>query len=141
MKKVVLDTNVLVSAFLSETGVPNQVLIQAGITYQLFISYDILEEVERVLSRPKIQKRVQLLGGEIRVFLAAIQGVADVVENPTPLRVIEDDPDDDLILGCAVGAKADYLVSGDAHLRKLGDYAGIRIVSPSEFLKVLQEWE
>lgn len=139
MKKVVLDTNVLVSAFLSNAGVPNQALLQAGITYQLFISYDILEEVERVLRRSRIQRRVQLLGDEIRVFLAAIQSVADVVENPTPLRVIEDDPDDDLILGCAVGAKADYLVSGDTHLRKLRNYRGIQIVSPSEFLAVLRE--
>lgn len=139
MKKVVLDTNVLVSAFLSETGVPNQVLLQAGITYQLFISYDILEEVTRVLRRPRIQRRVQLLGDETEVFLAAIHSVADVVENPTPLRVIEDDPDDDLILGCAVGANADYLVSGDTHLRKLREYKGIQIISPSEFLAVLRE--
>ena len=52
---------------------------------------------------------------------------------------IEDDPDDDLILGCAVGAKADYLVSGDTHLRKLRDYKGIQIISPSEFLAALRE--
>ena len=136
MLKVVLDTNVLVSAFLSDSGVPNQVLRQAAQTYQLFISHEILGEVESVLRRPRIQERAQLTECGVQVFLAAIQRVADVVENPPPLQVIEDDPDDNVILSCALGAGADYLVSGDIHLRRLRSHKGIKIVSPSEFLRV-----
>jgi predicted nucleic acid-binding protein len=71
--------------------------------------------------------------------LAAIQGVADVIDNPPSVDVIKDDPDDNIILGCALGAQADYLVSGDAHLRQLGGYEEIQIVSPSEFLVILRE--
>ena len=139
MLKAVLDTNVLVSAFLSDAGVPNQVLRQAGQAYQLFISNEILEEVKRVLRRPRIQERAQLTEDKIRAFLAAIQRVADVVENPPSLWIIEDDPDDNFTLGCALGAHADYLVSGDIHLKRLESYKGIQIVSPSEFLTILRE--
>jgi putative PIN family toxin of toxin-antitoxin system len=139
MLKTVLDTNVLVSALLSEAGIPNQVLRQAGLTYQLFISNEILEEAEEVLHRPRIRERGQLTEDRIRQFLAILQTVAGIVPNPPSLQVIEDDPDDNIILGCALGAQADYLVSGDMHLKRLGSYEGIRIVSPSEFLVAIKE--
>ena len=125
MIKAVLDTNVLVSALLSISGVPNQVLRQAGQTYQLFISCEILEGVESVLRRPRIQRRTQLAEDEVRAFSVVVQTVANIVENPPLLQVIENDPDYNAILACAVGAKADYLVSGDAHLKQLESYMGI----------------
>jgi putative PIN family toxin of toxin-antitoxin system len=139
MLKVVLDTNVLVSALLSSGGTPDRVLRDAGQVYQLFISHEILEEIEEVLRRPRIQARAQLTEEKVRAFLATIQRVADVIENPPSLQIIKDDPDDDIILGCVVGAQVDYIVSGDVHLRQLGDYEEIQIVSPSEFLIILRE--
>ncbi len=138
MLKAVLDTNVLVSALLSAGGIPNQVLRQAGLTYQLFASDKILEEAEEVLRRPRIRERGQLTEDKIREFLAILQTVADIVPDPPSLQVIEDDPDDNIILGCALGAQADYLVTGDMHLKRLGSYEGIRIVSPSEFLTIIK---
>ena len=137
MLKAVLDTNVLVSAFLSRSGVPNQVLRQAGQSYRLFISQVILEETDRVLHELNIQKRGKLIEEEIQDFLNSLYTVAGVVENPPSLRVIKDDPDDDAILACAVAAQVDYLVSGDVHLKRLKGYKGIRIVSPSDFPAIL----
>lgn len=139
MIKAVLDTNVLVSALLSETGVPNQVLRQAGRAYQLFISDEILKELERVLHRPRIRNRVGLTEDRTRTFLSTLQTVADIVKDPPSLQVIEDDPDDDSILACAIGAGTDYLVSGDIHLRQLKNYKGIEVISAAEFLSILKE--
>lgn len=137
MLKAVLDTNVLVSALLSNEGIPNQVLRQAKRTYQLFISREILEEARDAFLKPRIQRKITLPEDKIQVFLSSIQRISIVVENLPSLQVIEDDPDDNVILACAMKAKVDYLVSGDNHLRKLGSYKGIRIVSPAEFLAIL----
>jgi len=57
MLKAVLDTNVLVSALLSNNGIPNQVLRQAKVVYQLFISQEILEEVREVLLRQGFKEK------------------------------------------------------------------------------------
>jgi putative PIN family toxin of toxin-antitoxin system len=137
MLKAVLDTNVLISALLSSDGIPNQLLRQAKLTYQLFISREILEEVRDVLLKPKIQRKMSLTEDKIRAFISTIQRVAIVVENPPLLPIIEDDPDDDVILACSLEAKVDYLVSGDIHLKRIGSYKGINVVSPSEFFAII----
>lgn len=68
MLKAVLDTNVLISALLSSDGIPNQLLRQARLTYQLFISREILEEVRDVLLKPKIQRKMSLTEDKILAF-------------------------------------------------------------------------
>ena len=137
MIKAVLDTNVLVSALLSGDGVPNKILRLAGPTYQLFICQEIMEEAREVLLRPRIQKRISLNKDKVNAFLSTIQKVAKVMEDLPSLQVIDDDPDDNVILACALKANADYLVSGDIHLKQLGRYEGVPIVSPSEFLAII----
>jgi putative PIN family toxin of toxin-antitoxin system len=138
MLKAVLNTNVLVSALLSSEGIPNQVLRQAKRTYQLFISQEILDEARDTLLKPRIQRKIMLPEDKIQVFLSSIQRVAIVVENLPSLQIIEDDPGDNVILACALKAQVDYLVSGDAHLRKLGSYKKTQIVSPVESLSILR---
>lgn len=138
MRRAVLDTNVLVSAFLSRGGVPDRVVRQAGVTYQLVLSEDILEETEDVLHEPKIQKRGRFTEAEIDAFVNTLRAIAVVVSDIPSLLVIQDDPDDNLILACAVKAQADYLVSGDAHLKQLKAYQGIQMISPAEFLAALK---
>ncbi len=51
------------------------------------------------------------------------------------------DQEDDVVLACARDGQADYLVSGDPHLTKLGEFAGIKIVTPDRFLAILQKEE
>ncbi len=60
--------------------------------------------------------------------------VAEIVQPKTVPKVIADDPDDDHILACAVAGKADIIVSGNKHLRRLQEYQGIPIVRPMDFL-------
>lgn len=139
MLKAVLDTNVLVSGLLKRGrgGVPDQILRRLE-KYQLFCAKEILEETRRVLHYPRIQKKHRLTDEEIRQYLTYLRSVAVLVEDLPALEVIHEDPDDNVILACAVKAKADYLVSGDPHLKRLRTYRGVRIVSPAEFLKILQ---
>jgi len=54
------------------------------------------------------------------------------------LKVIEIDPADDKFLVAAIEGKADYIVSGDKHLKTLGSYQGVQIVTPVEFVKILE---
>ena len=66
---------------------------------------------------------------------AKLEEVAAVVTPETVVHVIQDDPDDNRVLECAVAGRADIIVSGDRHLLKLGANAGIPIVTVREFLE------
>lgn len=72
-----------------------------------------------------------------RQFLAILARRATVVRPRTSISVIAEDPADDIVLGTAVEGKASHVVSGDKHLLHLGQYKGIRIVTPSEMLGLL----
>lgn len=52
--------------------------------------------------------------------------------------VIREDPDDDKVLACAVSVGADYLITGDSHLLKLGSFASVPIVTPADFFRALE---
>jgi predicted nucleic acid-binding protein len=52
-----------------------------------------------------------------------------------PIRVVKSDPDDDKFIACAVALKAEVVVTGDRALKGIGQYQGIKIVSPQEFLR------
>ncbi len=131
MPKVVLDTNVLISAIVFG-GNPREILqiaVAGGIG--LVISEDIFAEFQAVLARPQFGLTSQLVHG-------AAAELASLAEWVTPLvhmELVKDDPADNLILDCAVAAGADYLISGDSHLLKLGTCGKVQIVSPQEFLK------
>ncbi len=58
----------------------------------------------------------------------------ELIEPDETPAMVEDDPDDDHFLACAVSGRADCLVTGDPHLLKLGSYKGIPILSPADFL-------
>ncbi|MEM4312010.1 MAG: hypothetical protein QXX95_06450 [Nitrososphaerales archaeon] len=54
-------------------------------------------------------------------------------------KVIKEDPEDDVILRTAKDGRADYIVSGDKHLRSLGEFKGIKVLNVDEILKLLKE--
>ncbi len=59
---------------------------------------------------------------------------AEVVSVPNVPSVVADDPDDDEVIACAVAAKANYIISGDRHLLKIGNYDDIFIVNANQFI-------
>ncbi|MDQ3929042.1 MAG: putative toxin-antitoxin system toxin component, PIN family [Chloroflexota bacterium] len=137
---VVLDTNVLVSAVLSPRGTPSRLLelAQNG-AFAIAISDVLLTEYAEVLLSSGFLDRYHLVGEEIIDLLTSFARLTTIVQADQQLSVIESDPDDDRVLECAIAGGADYIVSGDKHLLGLGEYEGIRILSPAEFLRVLEQ--
>ena len=128
--KVVLDTNVLVSALVFPGGVPEQVYrlaIEGRIT--LVTSPPLLAELGRVLT--------QKFGWQddyLRAALAQIVRIGVIVEPLERVSIIADDPDDDRVLEAAQTAGAAVIVSGDRHLLSLGHWGEVAILSPAAFL-------
>jgi putative PIN family toxin of toxin-antitoxin system len=131
--RIVLDVNVYVSGLLW-TGTPHQILqaAEAG-TLTLVTAPMILEELREVLSRPKFSKRIAALSTSVGELIGSLLTVVEVIQNPSVKPVIQQDPDDDKILACAVAVRAHWVVSGDEHLLMLKRYKRIRIVAPREF--------
>jgi len=135
---IVLDTNVMISALLSTEGPPAQIidLWKAG-AFDIATSDPLLDEVKRVLGYDKIKKHLGLTPGEVDRLLNGWRTISIVVEPEEELEVIEDDPDDNRVLECAVAAETDYIISGDHHLLDLGEYRGIEILPPAGFIVLM----
>jgi hypothetical protein len=137
-KKVVLDTNILISALLKPKSKARGIyrLVLRG-EIELYTSVDLISELSRVLEYPKF--KFEKL--EKEVFLKNLARVAVILANSKlKVNVIKEDPSDNKFLECAVEAKADYLISGDnEHLLPLRNFQGIKIISASEFLKLYQK--
>ena len=132
--RVTLDTNMLVFA-LGWQGNPHRILQKVinGET-ELFISHEQFEELTRVLDYPKFD----FTEAQKARFKALISAMATFVNPSARLDTIKEDPSDNKILDSALAAKVDFIVSGDEHLLALGKLGGMKIVSPSEFLRVNQ---
>ncbi len=130
--KVVLDTNVFISAILTR-GNPRKILefARKDTSLTLFISEFILWEIERILKR-----KIGMEDFQILTILDSIRDIAVFVSPNIVLSVIERDDSDNRILECAIEAKAEYIVSGDDHLLLLKEYNGIKILTPSQFINI-----
>lgn len=131
MIRVVLDTNVIVSALVFG-GLPREVLemVEAG-RCELFYSKPIQEEVRRVLAE-KFRWH-ELILSEV---LATVWQMGKLVLPSKTIKAVADDPDDNRILECALEAKAHAVVSGDHHLLDLANYRSIPILSPRQFISL-----
>jgi putative PIN family toxin of toxin-antitoxin system len=131
MLKVVLDTNVLISAILFG-GKPRKILEKAihG-EIRLCLSEPILEELSGVLRRSKFDYSLE----KVQTLLTELTSIADFVNPSQIIRLVLEDPDDNRILECAVEAKASYIITGDFHLLKLSRYRDIEIVNAFTFLE------
>ena len=135
MLKAVLDVNVLVSSTLQASGPSGRIRAawQRG-ELTLITTNSIIADVENVLHRPHIFEKYPLTEELIQEFLATLRKRAIVTPATLDLHVVRDDPDDDTIIIAAVEAQADYIISGDPHLKNLGSYADIPILSPADFV-------
>lgn len=133
--KVILDTNVLISATFWN-GDSNRILEKAEQKeFELVISKEILDEFIGVLSYKEIQDKIRDKNLEMNRTVEKVVSIATIVEPHKKFSVITVDPSDDKFLDCAFEAKAQFIVSQDKHLLKLNEFEGIRIITPSEFLK------
>jgi putative PIN family toxin of toxin-antitoxin system len=131
--RAVVDTNVYISAFLHPERPIFQIVQQAvERRYRLLISPAIVNEVGRVLRETfGLEEKVRL------DRLKALVKSAEIINPEMTLDVIREDPPDNRILECAVEGRANLIVSGDRHLRRLKIYQGIPIVRPIDFLRTL----
>ena len=101
--------------------------------FVLTVSNQIVNEYINVLSRHKFE----IARAELDDFAALILSKAEFVVPGESIRVVEADPSDNKFLEAAVTGQADYIISGDKHLRDLKEFRGIAILSPSAFLEQL----
>ncbi len=133
--KVVLDTNIFISAFLYYGGNCWELLRKAKFgRIQLFISAEIIDEFIKVVSRPKFGFNQD----EINKMRAIILDLSWLVAPTKKINVIKTDKEDNKFLECALAAGADYIVSGDKHLLELKEYKHIKIVKPKKMLEILK---
>lgn len=128
--KIVLDTNVLVSALLTRDG-PAARILDAVLAGRLFLVFDdrILQEYEEVLHR----KRFGFEPEDIKTLLDFIRFEGEEVVAP-PLKITLPDPDDLIFVEVAIAGRADALVTGNKKHYPEGCCGVIPVISPSEFL-------
>lgn len=139
MLKAVIDTNLFVSGLISKKGNPAKLLqLWHDHAFLLVISEQMVKEIERVLQYPRIRNKYNLKDEEIEQAVGTIKKFAVVLPDAVELDVVKDDPDDNKVLACALAAHADYIVSGDGHLLKLGVFKNIPIVTAKDFLDSME---
>jgi uncharacterized protein len=133
--RVLCDTNILVSAFIA--GGPPSRVIESAIDgrIELLIASPAIDELERALT-----VKLGLDKGRVSEITTLLRDLASsqLPPPPTTPAPITGDPDDDLILACAVHGQVDVLVSGDhRHLLPVGEYEGVRIITAQTLLAEL----
>ena len=131
--KVVIDTNVFISGLIF-TGKPSEVLelfIKGEI--EVYISPFILKELKGIL-----RKKFEWNEKQLQKILDKIKKKAVIVQPETKISIIKAKKDDNRILECGVDGRVQYIISGDKrHILPLKNFRGIKILSPSEFLGLL----
>jgi uncharacterized protein len=130
--RLVLDTNVMVSAALKPLGLQRTVFLLALTKpARLYLSALIFDEYRRVLSRPELQIRKGLR----RQLLELVKNSAHFIEAVRPLQVAAD-PADNIFLECADAARADYLITGNQrHFPKF--WKQTKIINSREFISIV----
>ena len=133
MIRAVLDTNVYISALMFG-GLPGY-LLDLGLikSFVLIISPALLDELEE-----KLRLKFAVSAEDVAGVRSKLEAIADVVRPGKVLHIIKEDPDDNRVLECAIEGNADYIITGDHHLLKLGIYKAIPILTVREFLEATE---
>lgn len=103
-----------------------------------FISKEILEEIDKVLTRDKFVEVLKVANTTADEVLSKIASLSTVIIGPKLTEnVVKEDKKDDKFIECAVNVKAHIIVSGDDHLLILKEYKNIKIMTTSDVLKLL----
>lgn len=140
MLKAVVDTNLLVSSFISPFSYPREIerRWRRG-EFVLVTSHEIVEEVNRVLRLPRIQVKYHLAESDIQAFVLTLIHRANCVAGRLILKGVAPDSGDDKVISCAVEGGAALIVTGDKALQRLREYQGIKIINAETFISVLEE--
>ena len=132
--KIVIDTNIYISAIFWG-GKPREVVdLGRSSRITIFTSPEIQGELER-----KLKTKFGLDDPEVYQILLDLSVFTVTVTPSYKIPIIDDDPDDNKFIECAVASKAECVISGDKHLLKLKQYMGIQIKKAAEFLSTLRQ--
>jgi len=139
--KAIFDSTVLVSAFLTPKGVSDELLRHGRRrAFTLCLSDQILEETRRVLFEYEyLRKRYLYSDHDVEEFISMLRGAAHLVRTHSPFKAITRDPQDDMVIACALVARSAYLVTRDKDLLALTTYQGVRTLTPEGFMHILRE--
>ena len=131
----VIDSNVLIASILWRGNCYKIMLKALKKEFSICLSDEILTEVEE-----KLRKKFKFPEDMIAIHMNMLRNFFIIVAPKQKLSVVKNDPKDDKFVEAAVEGKCDYIVSGDKkHLLKLKEYEGIKIISPKNFLDILNE--
>ena len=134
MVRVVIDTNVLVSALIGP-GKSRRLVIKLLEGHAVVSSRQMSAELADVLSRKKF---MEVRSSQVGEFLSILVSGSELVMIRQPLKIVAEDPDDDVVLSTAYEGKVNYIVSGDNHLLNLKEFRGIKIVTVKGMLEILR---
>ncbi len=136
--RIVLDVNVLVSAAITYDGPAYDAMeLMARDDMYLFLSDAMFITLANVLARPKIVRRLD--PNRPSEFMGRLRRLTSEKITPDPtVQGVAEDAEDDGVLGTAVAGSVDYLVTGDGWLLGIGEYRGVRIITPRDFLTLLE---
>ncbi len=134
MKRVIADTNILVSATFWK-GDPFKIvnLIEKNKLHHS-MSKETIAEYSRIINSDEIIEKIEKKDLITSKVVKKVISISDIVEPKRKIQVVKDDPDDDKFLEVAVEGRADFIISKDKHLLNLKEFEGIKIVSPDTFL-------
>ena len=136
--RITVDTNVLISASFWEGASYKIIWKVENKEIELVISKEIIEEFVNVLEYEEIQRKIKNKNLKMKRTVEKIVFLSTIVEPKQSFNVVEDDPDDNKIIECAVEGNVDYIVSQDKHLLKLREFEGIKIITSKTFLEIVE---
>jgi len=133
MVRVVVDTNVLVSALINR-GKPRRLVLKLLEEHTVILSPQMLAELADVLTGDKFAVKT----AQVDRFLAILVRKAKIVTPSSRFKVISEDPDDDIVLNTAYAGKAEYIITGDRHLLALKEFKRTKMVKITHLFESLK---
>ena len=131
--KITLDTNFLISSTQWTYSVANKVLRKMiDKNVELYTTDEILAEFGNVLTRDFKHEKEYIEG-----LIGSIITYVKIVKPILKVDIVNEDPDDNKILECAVASHSDYILTYDKHLLNIKNYKEIKIITPEEALQLL----
>lgn len=131
--RLVIDTNLVVAAYFNPRSASAKIirLLRDHFAFDVVYTERMRREIWQILRNIRASKTFQnemkkILDGGLRVM------------RTRPHRIVRDDPEDDKFVDCALAAKADYLITNDHHMLKLGEIDDIEVLRPTEFVRRLE---
>ena len=140
MSRAVFDSTVLVSAFLRPAGLSDELLVLAAQgDFGLVLAPEIISETWRkLLTSERIRRRYAYSDERVHRFCRGLLRICELVRGLPPTTGATRDPNDDMIIACAVKSQVDFSVTRDKDLLSLNAYQRISITTPKEFRQQLR---